>query len=238
MKRYIIIILAFIIILPATLTGQKSETGSKKKISITGIVTDANRNPVAGAMILIDKKNTNVVTDSKGYYKVKVRPGAVKISAFTFKSGNADMVIDGRTTVNITLSGSQNSDLKAEEPGKRVEIGYGSIEKSNLTNQVSQVEGEKNKYASYSNIYDMLRGTVPGLQVRGKSITIQGISSNNPNSEPLLVVDGQIVSSIDYLIPTEVKSIEVLKGASASIYGSRGANGVLLIKLISGPERK
>lgn len=235
MKIKFLFLIAFPFILYGSLQAQNK---NNKKITVSGIVTDENRNPVAGAMILIDKKNTNKVTDSKGYYKVKVRPDAGRISVFTLKGGNADVLIENRTTINITLSGSQSETQIAKPEAERVEIGYGSIKKEDVTNQVSKLEVDKNQYAAYPNIYDALRGTVAGLQVRGKSITIQGISSNNPNSEPLFVVDGIIVSSIDYILPNDVKSIEVLKGAAASIYGSRGANGVILIKLISGPQNK
>jgi TonB-dependent SusC/RagA subfamily outer membrane receptor len=235
MKLKFLFLIAFSFILYGSLQAQNK---NNKKIIVSGIVTDENRNPVAGAMVLVDKKNTNKVTDSKGFYKIKVRPDANTISIFTFKGESTDVLIKNRTTINITLGGSQNNGQNLRQEGERVEIGYGSIEKEDLTNQVSKVEVNRNKYSSYSNIYDALRGTVPGLQVRGKSITIQGISSNNPNSEPLYVVDGMIVSSIEYITPTEIKSIEVLKGAAASIYGSRGANGVLMINLIRGPEKK
>ncbi len=235
MKLKFLFLIAFSFLLCGSLHAQNK---NNKKIIVSGIVTNENRNPVAGAMILVDKKNTNKVTDSKGFYKIKVRSDANTISVFTFKGESTDVLINNRTTINITMGGSQNNSQNLRKEGERVEIGYGSVEKEDLTNQVSKLEVNRNKYSSYSDIYDALRGTVPGLQVRGKSITIQGISSNNPNSEPLYVVDGMIVSSIDYITPTEIKSIEVLKGAAASIYGSRGANGVLLINLIRGPEKK
>jgi TonB-dependent SusC/RagA subfamily outer membrane receptor len=82
----------------------------------------------------------------------------------------------------------------------------------------------------------MLKGAVPGLQVIGQNITIQGQDFHNGN--PLLVVDGNVVSSVDDIQPVTVKSVEVLKGASASIYGSRGASGVILIHLKGTSERK
>jgi TonB-dependent SusC/RagA subfamily outer membrane receptor len=226
--------LLFLFILLLPVQGQKEN----KKRTLSGYVTDINGNPVAGVMILIDKNNTNKVTDSKGFYKVKISPGAVNLSIFTFRGDNLVIPIGNRTAINITLGGQQNEARNTDNEKERVEIGYGSIKKEDVTNQVNKVGVERNKYSSYTNIYDALRGTVPGLQVRGKSITIQGLSSNNPNSEPLFVVDGMVVSSIDYIVPTDIKSIEVLKGASASIYGSRGANGVIMIKLIRGPETK
>jgi TonB-dependent SusC/RagA subfamily outer membrane receptor len=78
----------------------------------------------------------------------------------------------------------------------------------------------------------MIQGKVPGVDVVGNKITIRGVGSLNLSSDPLFVVDGVAVSSIDNISPREVKSITVLKGASAAIYGTRGANGVILITLI------
>jgi TonB-dependent SusC/RagA subfamily outer membrane receptor len=73
--------------------------------------------------------------------------------------------------------------------------------------------------------------------VIGKTITISGTSTTNTNNQPLIVVDGTIVTTIDDILPQMVKSIDLLKGAQASIYGSRGANGVLLINLIKGVQK-
>jgi len=102
---------------------------------------------------------------------------------------------------------------------------------------VSKIDGTNNRYAGYTNVYDMLRGQ-PGVQVSGTSIKIQGASSFMASTEPLIVVDGSPVSNIDHIQPSQVKSIEILKGSSATIYGSRGANGVILITLISAKDFK
>jgi len=118
-----------------------------------------------------------------------------------------------------------------------VNIGYGSIDSKNLTTQVNKLDVSDNKYDSYPNIYEVLRGSVPGVQVTGKSIRIQGASSLMLSTEPLFVVNGMIVTSIDDIIPSQVKSIEVLKGASTAIYGSRGANGVIIIYMKDGSEK-
>jgi TonB-dependent SusC/RagA subfamily outer membrane receptor len=106
-----------------------------------------------------------------------------------------------------------------------------------MTTNVSKIDGTNPKYASYRTIYDMLRGEVPGVQVNGTSIKIQGASSLMLSTEPLFVVDGITVNSIDDIQPVTVKSIQVLKGSSASIYGSRGANGVILIDLVKAGDK-
>ena len=234
-KIFFLIILS---VMSITVTlGQKNN----KKIIISGLVTDAQKKPVAGAKILIDKKNTNIVTDSKGFYKIKIRPDAGLITVFTLNNGVREAIIEGRTTINFSLSGtasSQNNKQDNNEADKAVNIGYGSVDPKNLTTQVNRLDVKDNKYASYSNIYEVLRGTVPGVQVSGKNIRIQGASSLMLSTEPLFVVDGIIVTSIDDINPSQLKSIEILKGASASIYGSRGANGVILITLRNGSEKE
>jgi TonB-dependent SusC/RagA subfamily outer membrane receptor len=89
-----------------------------------------------------------------------------------------------------------------------------------------------NEYASFSSIYEVLR-TIPGLTVSGNSVTVRGVATMG-SSAPLYVVDGITVSSVSQINPSIVKSIEVLKGPAASVYGLQGANGVILIHLKSG----
>jgi TonB-dependent SusC/RagA subfamily outer membrane receptor len=231
MKLKILFLALFLSIFYMSLDGQKS-----KKVTISGYVTDINMSPVSGAMILIDKKNTDVLTDNKGFYKVKVNSGAQLISAFTIASGTGEAEIGGRTDINIILNGVKKIQTATSSDEDKVNIGYGTAKRKNISSEVNKVSTMEDKYASYSNIYDMLKGAVPGLQVIGQNITIQGQDFHNGN--PLLVVDGNVVSSIDDIQPVTVKSVEVLKGASASIYGSRGASGVILIHLKGTSERK
>jgi TonB-dependent SusC/RagA subfamily outer membrane receptor len=99
------------------------------------------------------------------------------------------------------------------------------------------VDGKNSKYASYKDVYEILKG-LPGVIVSGRSVQIQGPSSINSGTEPLYIVDEMPVDSIDGISPTLIESISVLKGASTSIYGSRGANGVIIVKLIGAPGIK
>ena len=213
-----------------------------KKIFVTGIVTDVNKNPVEGAMILIDYKYTNKSTDNKGFFKIKVRPDAQMISVVTPEMGIGETLINGETMLNITLrpgaAPSEPGNVRNQVGEERVDIGYGSVKRKDLTTPVNKLNVKNSRYATYTNIYEMLKGTVPGLQVSGTRITIQGIGSLTLSTEPLFIVDGMEVSSIGDIPPSQVESVEVLKGSSASIYGSRGANGVILIKLIGADTRR
>ncbi|MBP8959134.1 MAG: TonB-dependent receptor plug domain-containing protein [Bacteroidales bacterium] len=208
---------------------------ANKKFYITGRVVDSNNNPVSNAIILINNKRVNQTTDENGFYKIKVSPTDTMITVFMLNGGMKDDFIKGRTVINFSLPGkAEASQIKSEnnEDEQEINIGYGTMKKKNLTNTVEKIDGTNSKYESYSNIYDMIKGEVPGVQVVGKKITIRGPSSINLSSEPLIIVNGVEVSSIDDISPQQVKSIEVLKGSAASIYGARGAGGVILITLL------
>ena len=114
-----------------------------------------------------------------------------------------------------------------------VNVGYGYVKKENLTNSVSSLNLNNKDVASYNDIGEYLQGRVPGLTVIKDGsryrFLIRGMNTINGTSEPLLIVDGVEVSDISFLNPQDISSIDVLKDASASIYGARGAFGVILI---------
>ena len=114
-----------------------------------------------------------------------------------------------------------------------VNVGYGYVKRKNLVNSVSKVPMENDQKMSYNDIGEYLMGRVPGLTVMKTGTTyryiIRGLSSINSQTDPLFIVDGVEVMDISYLNPRDVKSVEVLKDSSASIYGTRGACGVILI---------
>jgi TonB-dependent SusC/RagA subfamily outer membrane receptor len=217
-------------------SGQKAG----KKVTITGHVVDGTQASVANAIVMVDGKKTDILTNDKGHFKIKVKPGSSTIGIFTMSNGVLEEPLDGRTIINFTFAGTVVSQPSGKvDPGdETVDIGYGTVKKKNMTGTVGKIDGRNSKYASYRNIYDMIRGEVPGVQVNGTSIKIQGASSLMLSTEPLFVVDGMVVNSIDDIQPYTVKSIEILKGSSASIYGSRGANGVILIKLVGAGDNK
>ncbi len=210
---------------------------SGKKIKITGTVVNSNMTPVEGVFIFVDSIKTNVITDSRGRYHVRVNPAAKKILAVSLFDGVKEMDINGKNIVNFIFDGSSN---KTNEPlykeSEMVDVGYGKIRKDDLSTSVSRIEGQKNRYKSYSNIFDMIAGEVPGVSVKGNIIRIRGISSNR-DTAPLFVLDGIVIDRIDDVNPSQVKSIEILKDASSSIYGSRGANGVILITTTRGGDK-
>jgi TonB-dependent SusC/RagA subfamily outer membrane receptor len=231
----------FLILISFLSAGISLAQKSPKKIVITGYVLDVNQKPVADAMIFIDNVKTDVVTNEKGYYRIKIKSSAKTISAISFLNGLSEAPIEGKNIINLTMKVAGASSIKGvpEQSGdETVNVGYGSVKKKDLTTAVGNVNGEERDYASYKDIYEMIRGRVPGVLVTGTKIRIRGESSINASNEPLLVVDGIIVSSIDDIAPKDVKSIDILKGSAASIYGSRGSNGVILITLRSARDKE
>ena len=205
---------------------------TNKRITITGKVTDLYNSPVSGAFIMIDGKSTERKTNVKGLFKVKVKPSAQRIGIFTTFTELKEEPINGRTTINFNLDKFVPQQLNAG-PGvsndEVIDEGYSVARKKYITKPVTKSDVSGNEYASFSSIYEILR-TVPGVAVSGNSVTVRGISTTG-SSAPLFVVNGTTVNSISGIDPSMVKSIEVLKGPSASVYGLQGANGVIIIHL-------
>ncbi len=216
-------------------SGQK--TG--KKITITGKVVDGTYASVARAIIMIDGEKTGYLTNGDGFYKIKVRKENTKIGVFTSTNGIIEEVLDGRTVINFKFTGSVPDQFKekTDSDNEVVDVGYRNAKKKTLTSPVSEIKGTRSKYASYNNIYEMIRGEVPGVAVNGTSIMIRSANTANGNTEPMFVVDGVPVNTIDNIDPPMVRSISILKGSSAAIYGTRGSNGVIIINLLRGTDK-
>ena len=233
MKSTILLLSIFIFASSVNSFAQKSG----KKHYITGQVLDINNKPVSGAIVLIDNKKSDVTTDDKGMYKIKIKADAAIISILNLSSGLMNEVINGRTVINFKLKNviPQEETVKQENPDDEVvNIGYGYARKKDLATSVGNINGQNNRYASYQNVYEMIQGEIPGVLVTGKKITIRGIATINGSSDPLVLVNSVEIDSntLDTIDPRLVKSINILKGTAAAIYGSRGANGVILITLI------
>lgn len=205
-----------------------------KAVTVTGTVSDTSLSPVKGALIVVDGMDTGVTTGKNGTFKIKVSRDAENIGAYTTNLGSAITIFEGQEKITLVLDGTRV--IKNFVPGNsegdmEIDIGYGTAKKKNLTTDVGYIDAQDEAYGSYTNIYELIQGKVPGVQVTGNKITIRGIGTMNLSSDPLFVVDGIVVHSIDNISPSQVKSISILKGSNTAIYGTRGANGVILITL-------
>lgn len=212
MRNLLLVLIAlFLFSLP------QADAQKAKSVTISGRVVDGNNNPVAGAAIFIDNKKTDIVTNQNGSYRIKIKQGAEEILVLSILSGASEQKIEGRTEINFVLSGEAGGTAPAQESSKALNIKDSAV-------------------PVYQDIYDMIRGRVAGVEVSGKSIKIRGSNSLNVSTEPLFVVDGVITEDIDGISPESVSKIEVLKGPDASVYGTRGSNGVIIITRRTGKE--
>lgn len=205
--------------------------------TITGTVTSATDGaPLPGVSIVVQGTTQGVVTDLDGNYEIAgVPPDAVlEFSYVGFKTQTIE--VNGRSTINVLLS----EDLEQME--EVVVVGYGTQTREKVTGAVSSVKSEDLVTQGSNTVEKALQGRVPGVQVEsaggnpgsGVRILIRGTGSLG-NNNPLYIVDGVQVDNINNLNPTDIASIDILKDASAAaIYGSRAANGVVIITTKSG----
>ncbi len=183
-------------------------------------------------IIMIDGQETGSMTNSRGKYKIRINPDASTIGVFTVGNGTYETSISGRTHINFNsttlLSQQHNPNLSDRE--QAVNTGYGNVKKKNLTTNINKIDGSNKKYSTYASLTEMIQREVSGVQVFGSDIIIQGSSNLNGYVYPLVVLDGAYMDHLPDIPPTTVKSIEILKDGSGSIYGSRAYGGVIIIK--------
>lgn len=214
------------------------ETNEKAfvEIIVTGKVTDEKGNPLMGVSIVNDKGN-GVATNENGAFSISVdENGTLTISSIGFQSQTIE--VKGKTAFSVVLLPT-NSNLTDV-----VVVGYGSQSRRKLTSAVATVSGDELNKRVATNPAALLQGQLPGLQVvqgsgepgaENVNFRIRGISTfSGAGVEPLVIVDG-LPGSLTALNPNDIESISVLKdAASAAIYGSRGANGVIVVKTKKG----
>ncbi len=199
---------------------------------IQGVVHTLDKIPLIGAKIQVKSSRRSVYTDSLGNFAVNCSPkDRLKIMARGFYTQNV------RVTENIKLV-AVNLKLRPGLRSQEYAIGYGYVTDRDRSSAVTGVNTSNPSYLKYSNMYDLIRGELPGVQVANGEIKIRGVSSLNSSSTPLIVVDGVIsdYDVLDILSPIHVKRIDVIKDASSAVYGDRGANGVIIIETKKGGE--
>jgi TonB-linked SusC/RagA family outer membrane protein len=205
---------------------------AQTRMKIQGVVKSDKGELLPGVAVTIKDTNTGVVTNANGEYTITVEKGKILLFSFLGFRTHAVGVADTKI-INVTLT-EQISGID-----EVVVIGYGTQKKSSVTSAVSKLENKNLDEIPTSRLDNALIGKIAGLTVQNNSsevgseptIRIRGASSINANADPLVVVDGHpIADGLSFINPYDVESIEVLKdAASAAIYGSRGANGVILV---------
>lgn len=201
---------------------------AQEAVTVKGTVIDSEDNPVIGATVVIKGTTRGTTTDMDGNYTISVAPG--QVLEFSYVGMQPSQVTVGNQhVINIKMADGEMLD-------EMVVIGYGTVKKSHLTGAVSSASGKDLQASVARSATSALQGRIAGVNVsaangqpgEGMNINIRGISSLSSTS-PLYVIDG-VYGDINMVDPADIQSIEVLKDASAAaIYGSRAANGVILI---------
>ena len=198
--------------------------------TVTGTVTDVSGEPIIGANIRIKGTTTGTITDIDGNFSIEAEPQSViEVSYIGYLT--QETVINNQKSIRFLLK----EDRKTLD--EVVVIGYGVQKKADLTGSVANINTEKLNTQSNANIGQALQGKIAGVDIvsqggapgSGTRIMVRGIGTLN-NASPLYIVDGMYMNSIDHINPNDIASIDVLKDASsAAIYGSRAANGVIIV---------
>lgn len=221
-------------------TAQASPFGGPlAQVTVTGTVTNAAGETLIGASIFVkDQVGVGTITDVDGTYSLTVDDNATLVFSYTgFES--QEIPVNGRTVIDVVMQESTTS------LNQVVVVGYGTLTKKQVTGAISQVKGDDLKKQPLLTPIQGVQGLASGIQVIGSGqpgtqprVQIRGINTVLTNENPLYVVDGVITDNITNINSADVFSIDILKDGAAAIYGTRAANGVILITTKKGREGK
>ncbi len=220
--------LSFALLLVSTIMYAQTE--------ISGTVVDATGETVIGATVMEKGTSNGTITDFDGNFKIKVNPGAILVFSYI---GFETQEVAAKDGMQITMKDN------AKELAEVVVTGYQTQRKADLTGSVSVVETKDLKTSSDTDPMRALQGKVPGMTITSNgspvgagTVRIRGVGSFNSSQDPLFVIDGvPTTTNLNTLNMNDIESMQVLKdAASASIYGSRAANGVIIITTRSGKK--
>jgi TonB-linked SusC/RagA family outer membrane protein len=215
--------------------------GALAQSAVRGTVLDAAGEPIIGASVKVIGTNSGTVTDINGSFNVQAaRDAQLEISYVGYVTQR--IAVGGRQSISVTLE--EDSQTLSDV----VVIGYGTARRSDISGSVASVNTEQMMRRLPTNIAEGLQGAAPGVMVTmqdgapdaNAAVRIRGVATINGNAAPLYVVDGiQVGTNANFLNPSDIESIEILKDASATaIYGSAGANGVIMITTKHGTRGK
>jgi len=234
MKNHKLLKLKLLLVLLFTITAAQAQN------TVSGVVKDSKTGEtVIGANVSIKGTTTATSTDLNGLYTISAPDDAVLVVSYIGYQ-NIEQAVNGNGTINFSLQ--EQANLLQEV----VVVGYGTQKRSNITSSISTVGSEVFENRPVTSAAQALQGTVPGLTIQqgsnepgqGSSINIRGIGTFQSGTYPLVLIDG-VIGSIDNINPNDIESVSVLKDASATaVYGSRAANGVILITTKMGKSGK
>jgi len=227
MKEKIKILSIFLILFALSLL-----SSAQDKV-IHGRVFTFDSIPLVQANVEVKSNKQVVKTDSLGNFSVSCNSEDVlKVSAKGFTTEKVKL--DPKIKIAII-----NLKLKPGTKNREYAIGYGHVKDADKLNAVSNLNNDDVDFSTYSNIYELIQGRFAGVQIVNGDIVIRGVNSINSGTAALIILDGMQINSstLASIPPVQVKSINIIKDGSAAIYGSRGANGVVLIETKKGSDQ-
>lgn len=211
------------------------------QVQVRGNVTDSQGAPIPGVTVLVKGTQQGMITDIDGNYTITV-PGSESVLVFSFVGMDTqEVVVGNRRTIGVVMT---ETVFGLDEI---VVVGYGTMRKSDISGAVASVTSKALQNLTTPDAAAALQGKASGVQVltnsgapgQGATIRVRGYSSNSDKIGPLLIVDGLQVDNIQYLDPSMIESVEILKdAASAAIYGAAAGNGVVLVTTKSGASAR
>jgi len=204
---------------------------------VHGVVHAFDSIPLIGAEIIVKSTKQSFFTDSTGAVLIFCNSkDKLKIKASGFGTQNVK-ITEKIKIVAVNLK-SKTRETRYQEKEQKYAIGYGYVSERDKTTATEHMQKNEASFTRYSDMYELLRGQLAGVQVVNNEIIIRGTSSINSGSGALIVVDGVIMESdiLRVLRPVNIKNVHVIKDGSAAIYGSRGTNGVVIIETKRGGD--
>lgn len=207
-------------------------------VPFNGLVLDREMKPKKGVKVYVKDPKRYAITDKKGRFGLTdVQPDDT-LHLVVSKKETLLVPVEGRRGIRIVFAGDKRA--QAENDDEIANTGFGFVKRREFTGVSSGISGDRLRSTGRRDILSALKGLVPGLNVTGpagdQSVNIRGVNSLTSPTEPLYVVDGVVVSSLDFLNIYDVDHVEVIKDGSQ--YGSRGANGVIVVTTKTGESRK
>lgn len=207
-------------------------SGYSQSYVLQGVIHTLDSIPLIGAEVIVASTNNTYLTNLEGRFVVECNStDKLKIKADGFYSKKVKVSNQLKfVAINLKIKESKNL--------HRYNIGYGQTDEKNKTSAISGITNQDIDFTKYSNISEIIRDNFAGVQVINGEILIRGSNSLNSSNAPLIIVDGVIYNEeLSLISPIEVKSIDIIKDASAAVYGSRGSNGVVIIEMLKGGEK-
>lgn len=220
------IFIAFLLCL-CTLCGQ-----AQQKTAFNGVLTDMGGKPVRRVHVWVKSERDYALTDSKGRFGLTNVSGTDTLH-LRLKKQTYSIPVSGRKSLRIQLA--DTGDTKAEEDQQLVDLGFGFVSRREHTGVSNYISGDDLRRSGQNDVLSALQGRVPGLNITGtggmggqqQSVNIRGERSFTADSTPLYLIDGVVVPSFEGINLNDVDYVEVMK--EASVYGSNGANGAIIV---------